>query len=50
MVVGGVWGEQPMAAHPQLSQDELEAIVEYILSVNEEKRRFQKEAWLYLVP
>lgn len=32
---GGVWGEQPMAAHPQFSEEELDAIVEYILSVND---------------
>ena len=30
---GGVWGEQAMAAHPQLSEEELDAIVDYILSV-----------------
>ncbi len=30
---GGVWGEQPMAAHPQLTNDELGAMVDYIMSV-----------------
>lgn len=29
---GGVWGETAMAAHPQLSQDEVRAMVEYILA------------------
>lgn len=28
---GGVWGEQPMAAHPQLTDDELGAMVDYIM-------------------
>jgi len=32
---GGVWGEQPMAAHPQLTDDELGAMVDYIMSVND---------------
>ena len=32
---GGVWGEQAMAAHPQLSDDELNSIVTYILSVTD---------------
>ena len=31
----GVWGERAMAAHPQLSDDELKAIVDYILSVKD---------------
>ncbi len=30
---GGVWGETAMAAHPQLTEAELSAIVEYILSL-----------------
>ena len=29
----GVWGETPMAAHPQLSKDQTMAMVEYILSL-----------------
>lgn len=29
----GVWGETPMAAHPQLTDNELEEIVKYILSL-----------------
>ncbi|MDH5610410.1 MAG: ThuA domain-containing protein, partial [Cyclobacteriaceae bacterium] len=34
---GGVWGDQAMAAHPQLSQDDAEQIVKYILSVSEKQ-------------
>ena len=30
---GGVWGEQAMAAHPQLTQNEAEQMVRYILSL-----------------
>ncbi|MDN5204658.1 ThuA domain-containing protein [Fulvivirgaceae bacterium BMA10] len=30
---GGVWGEQAMAAHPQISQNEAKEIVKYILSL-----------------
>ena len=30
---GGVWGEQAMAAHPHLSQNETEQMVRYILSL-----------------
>lgn len=33
----GVWGEVAMAAHPNLKQDELDMIVEYILSVDKKK-------------
>ena len=32
---GGVWGEQVMAAHPQFSENELDDLVTYILSVND---------------
>ncbi len=35
---GGVWGEQAMAAHPQLKQDEAEDMVKYILSLGNEKK------------
>ncbi len=31
---GGVWGEQAMSAHPDLSQDDAKRIVSYILSLN----------------
>ncbi|SOE19995.1 cytochrome c [Spirosomataceae bacterium TFI 002] len=34
---GGVWGEQAMAAHPDLAEDDAKAMVEYILSINDEK-------------
>lgn len=33
----GVWGETPMAAHPQLKDNELDEIVKYILSIKEGK-------------
>jgi cytochrome c len=29
----GVWGEVPMTAHPQLSQEDAEAMVKYILKL-----------------
>jgi len=32
---GGVWGETVMAAHPQLSQSEVEQMVKYILSLSD---------------
>lgn len=34
---GGVWGETPMAAHPQLSTEEAAAIVQYILNMSSQK-------------
>ncbi|MEM9326676.1 MAG: ThuA domain-containing protein [Bacteroidota bacterium] len=34
---GGVWGEQAMAAHPQLEQGEAEKIAQYILSLSDEE-------------
>lgn len=36
---GGVWGEQAMAAHPQLSRDEAEEMVRYILFLSGEVQR-----------
>lgn len=33
---GGAWGEQAMAAHPQLNEREASAMVEYILSLADE--------------
>ena len=33
----GVWGETPMAAHPQLEDNELAEIVKYILSLKKKK-------------
>ncbi|MFY0594655.1 ThuA domain-containing protein [Roseivirga sp.] len=35
----GVWGETPMAAHPQLNEEALSAIVDYILLLEEEKEK-----------
>ncbi len=32
---GGVWGEQAMAAHPQLSKEEAEKMSQYVLSISE---------------
>lgn len=34
---GGVWGEQAMAAHPQLTENEAAQMAEYILSLAESK-------------
>lgn len=35
---GGVWGEQAMAAHPQLKQEEAEDMIKYVLSLGSEKK------------
>ena len=35
----GVWGENAMAAHPQLTQDEAKEMVRYILSLADEKQK-----------
>ncbi len=35
---GGVWGEQAMAAHPQLKEEEAEDMVKYILSLANENK------------
>lgn len=35
---GGVWGEQAMAAHPQISNADAKAIVEYILKLKDNKK------------
>jgi cytochrome c len=34
----GVWGEQAMNAHPQLTKSEAESMAEYILSLSKEKK------------
>lgn len=34
---GGVWGEQAMAAHPQISKNDAREMVEYILSLRDKK-------------
>jgi len=38
----GVWGEVPMSPHPNMSQDDAEAIVEYILSLRPEEETKMK--------
>ena len=35
---GGVWGEHAMSAHPQISKEDAEVIVKYILSVSQPKQ------------
>ena len=35
---GGVWGEQAMSAHPQLTTEEATEMVKYILSLGDEKK------------
>jgi len=39
----GVWGETMMSAHPQLSIEEVEKIISYILSLNQDKNSTEKE-------
>jgi cytochrome c len=38
---GGVWGEQAMAAHPQVSLSDARDMVDYILSLNDTKKASQ---------
>ena len=38
---GGVWGEQAMAAHPQVSLSDARDMVDYILSLNDTKKTSQ---------
>ncbi|GGD70788.1 hypothetical protein GCM10011514_38620 [Emticicia aquatilis] len=38
---GGVWGEQAMAAHPQVSLSDARDMVDYILSLNDKKKASQ---------
>jgi cytochrome c len=38
---GGVWGEQAMSAHPQLTKTEATEMVKYILSLGDEKKASQ---------
>lgn len=38
---GGVWGEQAMAAHPQVSLPDARDMVDYILSLNDKKKASQ---------
>ncbi|OZI05951.1 HHIP-like protein 1 [Siphonobacter sp. BAB-5385] len=37
----GVWGEQPMSAHPQLSKADVSEMVKYILSLTDDKKKSQ---------
>jgi cytochrome c len=45
---GGVWGEQAMAAHPQVSIDDAREMVKYILSLNDPKKASQPVKGDYL--
>lgn len=38
---GGVWGEQAMAAHPQISVSDARDMVDYILSLNDKRKATQ---------
>jgi len=38
---GGVWGEQAMAAHPQLNLSDAKDMVDYILSLNDTRKQSQ---------
>lgn len=44
---GGVWGDQAMAAHPDLSEDDAKEMVTYILSINDEKIKSLPTAGTY---
>ena len=45
---GGVWGEQPMAAHPQVSKADATEMVKYILSLADDKKASQPLKGEYL--
>ena len=45
---GGVWGEQPMAAHPQVTKAEATEMVKYILTLADEKKASQPLKGEYL--
>lgn len=45
---GGVWGEQAMAAHPQISYEDAREMVQYILSVGDEKKSSKPVAGDYM--
>ena len=45
---GGVWGEQPMAAHPQVTKAEATEMVKYILSLADDKKAGQPIKGEYL--
>jgi len=44
---GGVWGEQAMAAHPQLSMADARDMVDYILSLNDTRKTSQPVSGAY---
>ncbi len=44
---GGVWGEQAMAAHPQVSPSDARDMVDYILSLNDTKKASQPAKGAY---
>ncbi|WP_435354463.1 ThuA domain-containing protein [Emticicia sp. SJ17W-69] len=44
---GGVWGEQAMAAHPQVSLSDARDMVDYILSLNDTKKASQPIKGVY---
>jgi cytochrome c len=45
---GGVWGEQAMSAHPQLTKADATEMVKYILSLADEKKASQPVKGTYL--
>ncbi len=45
---GGVWGEQPMAAHPQLKKEDVDEMVKYIMSLADDKKASQPVKGEYL--
>lgn len=44
---GGVWGEQAMAAHPQISTSDARDMVDYILSLNDTRKTSQPVTGAY---
>jgi cytochrome c len=46
---GGVWGEQAMAAHPQLSLNDAREMADYILSINDPKPSSKPLAGVYQI-
>ena len=45
---GGVWGEQAMSAHPQLTKADASEMVKYILSLGDEKKSSQPVKGTYV--
>lgn len=44
---GGVWGDQAMAAHPDLSEEDAKTMVNYILSINDDRVKSLSAAGSY---